>query len=503
MLIRRPIILTLVSGLLFAGLLVLLSGLNDGVKAKEWASSAGEIGEWLRLTKIPKTQYVQRGEAAVFDIIVLNTSQQFVLRDIEISDALAPNCSRTREELTPNGDFSYRCTKEDIQVPFTNEAKVTGFNATNGKSDSASDTARVEVLDLQVAVVPDPAALVTPGGPVAFSVKVTNLSSVDAKLTMLASAQFGDLADPLNELVRNNTCAISQGPPELSKEGGALECGFTFDVSGSAGERVFKVDARGEVTESVSIEASGTAVVKIYDVFTLSLTAGEEQVVAGKKVELLVSIENLDEITGVRILALDDAILGDVSQLGDCTLPQFLAPSSSYSCTYSQTATAAPGDEQSFILTAAAETDTTPATQLRNQASATILVAEPMLYLPILKIIPKPTSCAAPLLIETNTSYQFYPDTRNAVYHFVLIEEADVVVELSEFTPRDGQVTVYKDTGNGCDPETLEFLGSDGSNNLDRKVSLGRQEAGNYYIHVFSGSDLSQEQAYTLLVQAR
>ena len=486
------------------GTLTALCGSHTSAQTVSSSSAAAVPGDWLGILQSPNLQYVRRGEAAVFVINVFNTSSNFTMENVVVSDEVAPACARDIGDLAPRGDLAYPCTVENVQAPFTHEAIVSGNNATNGKEDSASDSARVEVLDLAAVVDVEPKFIAAPGGPVIFSVALTNDSSVDVQLITLNSPQFGDLSDQFNESVSDNTCAPASGLPILAKDGGSFSCSFSYLINESTGEHSYTVSAAAEAAENAAVEASATAVVTLFDVIGLTLTPEANKAVSGGSVNLTAVVHNVDENWTVSVLSLEDADIGDVQPYGDCSLPQTLLPGQSYSCSYEQKVSAAPGDEQVYNLSVTAEAVSDPPVALSAKASAGVLSAAPEIYLPILSVIPRPTSCAAPLRINIDETYLFYPDTRNAIYWFILAEEAETTVKLTNFVPQDdGQVTVYQDTGNGCDPDTLLPIGSDGTDNLDRTIPLGPIAAGNYYIHVYSGRDHSDKEAYSLIVQTQ
>jgi hypothetical protein len=488
---------------LLLSLFAVLFGSQTSAQTDPPLSLSATPGEWLRLRKLPDLQYVKRGDAAEFYISVSNTSGNFAMETVVVNDETAPSCARNIGDLAPSGDLSYPCRYENVQEPFTNEAVVTGNNATNGKQDTASDTARVEVLDLFAVVAADPNLLAAPGGTVTFSVEVTNNGSVDIQLTGLDSPQFGDLSDPANAIVGDNSCATAGSLPKLASDGGSFSCAFSFEVNEAPGEHTYDVTATAEVGAGVTVEDSGTAVVTLFDVIGLTLMPETNKAVTGGSVLLTASVSNLDENLTVSIVTLEDSELGDVTPFGDCVLPQTLPPGESYTCAYEQTLDAAPGDEQTYTLTVGAQSISVPPVTLSDQASTTVLAASPNVYLPALSLIPRPTSCATRLRIKTDETYLFYPDTANAVYWFVLTEDAQTIVSLTNFVPEDGQVSVYQDGGSGCDPATLSLIGYDGSNNRDRTMRLGTLQAGNYYILVYSGEDLTDEEAYSLFVQTQ
>ena len=233
------------------------------------------------------------------------------------------------------------------------------------------------------------------------------------------------------------------------------------------------------------------------------MTAEDEKIVVGSRIKLTATIRNLSESTNVNILALEDENLGDVVPHGNCSLPKTLAPGGAYTCYYEQTISAAAGEEQSFILNVSAETDDTPPISLTDQAATTVMVTKPLGFLPIIIVIPKPTSCETALNINTNIRYEFYPDTIRAYYRFVLTEAETVTLEIADFKSSDGQVTLYKYTGDECDLDTIEVIQYDGTDNEDRTLSAGKQQPGTYYVFVFNGGKLSKKEAYSLIVKAQ
>ena len=284
-----------------------------------------EIGEWLRLFKEPFSIYVQRGETAQFTIVVLNTSDNVVIENVTVSDQLTPDCNLEIGALAPQGKASYTCRRENVQEAFTNEAVVSGENANNGKPDSASDTARIEVLELFAVIEPQTNTIPSPGGSLTLKVTLTNHSSVKVKLESLISPELGDLADPQNGIVENNTCTGVVGQ-QLNANGGQYECTFTTDVTGSPGDYTYNITATGIGAGIAPVSGSGTTVVKIFETIAASLTAEDEKIVVGSRIKLTATIRNLSESTNVNILALEDENLGDVVPHGNCSLPKTLAP---------------------------------------------------------------------------------------------------------------------------------------------------------------------------------
>ena len=460
-----------------------------------------EVGKWLRIIKSPDPLYVMRGGDATFDVVVINTSGSFALTDVEVTDPLTPDCSQSIGNLLANETVSYKCSYRNVQTAFTNEIIVTGVNATNNKDDAASDTARVEVLELTADMEAQPDALPVPGGPVKLAVTVTNKSSTAVRLTALTSAKLGNLADPQNPLLQGNTCPTFGNLPTLQANGGTLTCSFTAEATGFQGNVTFDVTATAVAGSSSEVSGSGGTVVNLFEVIDAKLLAAEDKVALGGSVKLTATVNNLSTIRNVVITRLVDATLGDV----DCELPRNLAPGESFSCSYQQTATGDVGETQSFILEVIGTTDDDPPLNAGDRASADITVIEPFIHLPLLFNIPKPNTCTTALPLETDELYEFYPFFRDTYYRFELASTATVSVEVRQFKPADAQIVVYKDLG-GCSPATLEVVDfniDDDPKTRETRIldEIGEQQAGNYYIRVFIASQLPGTQPYTLFIR--
>jgi hypothetical protein len=97
---------------------------------------------------------------------------------------------------------------------------------------SATTNTTISVTDLpaalQVNVTADPPVILAPGGPIAYSVRVANISEVDMiTLQRLEDSILGDLAA--------HGCPLPTAPIIA---GSFYECDFTDTVSGTAGETV-------------------------------------------------------------------------------------------------------------------------------------------------------------------------------------------------------------------------------------------------------------------------
>jgi putative lipoic acid-binding regulatory protein len=125
----------------------------------------------------------------------------------------------------------------------------------NELQTQASATVTIAALPLiAVTKTANPTSLEAPGGDVAFTVRVENIGTRPITLTALVDEPYGDLSG-------QDDCLV---PQNLSAGGGAYECTFTANVSGSNGEVVTDtVTATARDDEGNEVQAQGDASVSI------------------------------------------------------------------------------------------------------------------------------------------------------------------------------------------------------------------------------------------------
>ena len=460
-------------------------------------TSKQEVGKWLRIIKSPDPLYVIRGSDATFDIVVINTSGSFALTDVAVNDPLAPDCNQSIGNLLANQTVSYKCTYRNVQTAFTNEVIVTGINATNNKEDEASDTARVEVLELTADMEAQPDTLPVPGGPVKLDVTVTNKSSAEVRLTALTSSKLGNLTDPQNPLLQGSTCPTTGNLPTLGANGGTLSCSFTAEATGFQGNVAFDVTATAVAGSSAEVSGSGGTVVTLFEVIDMTLSAAEDRVALGGSVKLTATVGNKSTFRTVVITRMVDATLGEV----DCALPRTLGPGGSFDCSYQQRATGDVGETQSFILEVFGNTNDVPPLNVGDRASTDITVIEPLIHLPLVFNIPKPDTCSAALQLETESLYRFYPLFSRTWYKFDLDSPAEIVVEFRQFKAEDAQIQVLKYPETECLSAPIR-IGYSQEDKETRIINvIGEQQAGTYYVFVVIADKLPLEEPYSLLIR--
>lgn len=224
-----------------------------------------------------------------------------------------------------------------------------GFPETKSKC-KCDDTFQVPVLvekpEITVAKTADPTEVDEPGGSVNFTVKVTNPAIVtDVTITSIVD-------DPDNNPSTNNSVTFdANSDPTLSeicdllillKNGGMATCTFPRTVSGEAGA---KITDQACVT---GIDSNGnpvgprcdTATVAIKDVLPTAAVLKTVEGFVCADVIYKVKVENTSTSETLGLTALSDDKFGDITIRGGaissttCSVPQRIATSSNYSCSF-------------------------------------------------------------------------------------------------------------------------------------------------------------------------
>lgn len=293
----------------------------------------------VTIVKGPFTQTVRRGETAFFNILVLNTSSTVDLIDVEVIDPLTPDCNRTGNHNFSNLDADteeiYTCSLSNISAAFTNVITITGKNILTNDSVQDSSIAYVELMDLGIDVQASPTELVAPGGPVTFTVTVSNPGSVDLSLLSLSSERFGDLTNPANSLIQNSDCDQLNSEPILS-DGGIFSCTFINTFDELPGDYTVQITAVAEDVAGSEISASTTTIIEVINSeFELQMSSQYETIPApGGMISFTLDIINDNPTASIAVNSLTDSVIGDLDGQGNCNLPQQIASQTVYSCSY-------------------------------------------------------------------------------------------------------------------------------------------------------------------------
>jgi len=218
----------------------------------------------IQVTKAPVPDNINEpGSDVAFTFTIRNTSDLNItitsLVDTDFQDlTLYPQTTCSLPQLlAPAGQAgdAYSCAiVAYISGPpgiHTNKVTASGTDQ-NGKPVTGSAIAEVVINNVETAIEvaksADPPFLADPGGPVRYTIKVTNRydTTGPVKLTGLVDDIYGDLMDPSNPFVSENSCK-----PIWIEPGGFCECGFTAVVTGTEGRYVVDtVTAYAEVVDS-------------------------------------------------------------------------------------------------------------------------------------------------------------------------------------------------------------------------------------------------------------
>lgn len=109
--------------------------------------------------------------------------------------------------------------------------------------------------------------------------------------------------------------------------------------------------------------------------------------------------------------------------------------------------------------------------------------------------------CPEAMGLRLNVDEALRADDVNDWFFFDLIAPSEVVVELHDFAPREGQIVVAAERQQGLGCSGLQLIGNNGSSTLDRIVDLGPRPAGRYYIWVINDGVQDSNSVYRLFVR--
>ena len=275
-------------------------------------------------------------------------------------------------------------------------------------------TATVSVTDVDPTITVTKAAVPTnvpePGGPVAYTVTVTNASPESVTLTDLSDVVGAAPAIDVTD-VDGTTCDL---PHEIAA-GGHYTCAFTVAVAGNAGDTVSDtVTATAVDNEDNETTGEGTANVSILDVapaISVTKTPGVASLPEpGGPVTYTVGIANLTD-EAVVLDSMDDVIgsADPVALGGTCAalVGTSLAPHASVSCTFVADALGNAGDDVDDTVTVHASDDEDNSTT--GTGDATVGIADVVPTITVVKDA-NTSSLAAPggsatfTVTVTNTS---------------------------------------------------------------------------------------------------
>ncbi len=244
-------------------------GHSNGPNAiKHWvAPPSSPQNPSISVTKSPKGQTISAGGTASFSIVVTNTGN-VTLTDVNTSDALSPDCSKTSSSpglgalasMAPGASISFNCSLAGATSSFVNSVIATG-TPPSGPNVTATDTAPVAVTAPPTPPVVTPPVVThhpaiaiakTPrtqtlgiGGTARFTITVSN--SGDVTLSNVT------VADTLSPGCNHGLGALGVGQSK------SYRCARTNVTAAFRNVAV----ATGEPPTSAAVKATGHANVKV------------------------------------------------------------------------------------------------------------------------------------------------------------------------------------------------------------------------------------------------
>jgi hypothetical protein len=320
-------------------------------------------------------------------VVVTNTSAVDQVTIDTVEDNRFPNVSCPETTLAPGQSFScqyLQFVSGEAGLIQTNVVTVSGSdNDGNPVSESASADVVIEDVQSPISLLltaDPPSGVPEPGGPVTFSVTVTNLSLVETvTITELTDLIYGDLNG-------QGDCAVQQ---QISPSpSGVYTCRFTATIGGNAGDkRLERVTVVAEDNDGNAASANDSVIIEINDelpAIELSSTANPNPVAEpGGPVTFTVTVANLSVADAVTIDALSDSIHGDLIGQGRCNPPPNIAIGGSYRCSYSGDVTGTEGETVTNTVSVEASDDDGNSQQATAETEV-VIGANPVyqLYLP-------------------------------------------------------------------------------------------------------------------------
>ncbi len=301
--------------------------------------------------------------------VMLNSLSDSIYGDITTSghdNIISTTCSLPQQINVDDGNVggvdTYSCS---FQVNLSGNAgdsetdivTATGTDEHNN-SISGQDDANVIITDILPSIVvtktPSTTEVLEPGANVTFTVTVENTSMASSDpvvINSLMDSIYGDL----NGI---GSCAV----PQTLQPGETYTCSFTELLSGNAGDsETDVVTASGNDDDGNSVSDSDSATIIIVDVpssITLIKTAAPVIIPEpGGNVTFSVVVNNTSAVDTVTINSLIDNVHGDLNGQGDCSVPQVILPSQSYSCSFNLYISGDANTSETDVVTASGTDD--------------------------------------------------------------------------------------------------------------------------------------------------
>lgn len=440
----------------------------------------------VALTITPPSQTIDAGDAAQFQVKVENTGNR-TLKDVEVISNQGSQCASTNiPDIKVNEFEIYNCSVTGAQEDFVLTLTVTTVSA--GKSISDDATALVEVENnsaVTVAISPD-IQTVPHNGTAEFTVFIFNNGNV-----------------PLNDVsasrVGFNDCdfTVTTIPPNFVLDYVCLVSGVT-----SPFVTTFEAEAIPE-NNNTPVNSSGLAYVNVAQM-DFDMTPQEDQIPSpGGRVRFDALITNLgnvdfvlDDLTAVLSNDQTDPINRQLLN-NSCDSGETVLAGQAFSCSFEINIVGAADDYDVTVTTTSIadgvvlEDEVTKSVEIRAQLSRNVYLSAVTTA-----VEDEPNnSCADAFPIQTNTFYSFFPNDPVDLYTFNLTNATDLEIRLTNFTPLQGQIVLYR---GDCSAPVV--IANNGNTSSTKVLNLQNQPAGNYIILVVTDGTFSTSNPYNLLV---
>jgi hypothetical protein len=291
------------------------------------------------------------------------------------NDAITENNCMPNSVIQPSETYS--CTFEaevsgsagqEVSDTITATAVDDEDNVAQANDDAAVIITAAPEPAISVVKTADPASVVEPGGPVLYTVQVTNdTNDVPVILTSLTDDPHGDLIGKDTANISASTCEQADIQPGIS-----YQCTFEAEVSGSEGQVVSDTvtalarassgkEATGYASAAVTITAKGLPHILV------TKTAHPLYVYAPRgTVTYRVKVTNDSDDVPVTLASLDDDPYGDLTDdlnnpeisnsTCDLSAPEAIAiePGNSYECAFRAEVEGVAGETVTDTVTAVA-----------------------------------------------------------------------------------------------------------------------------------------------------
>ncbi len=228
----------------------------------------------------------------------------------------------------------------------------------------------------------------------------------------------------------------------------------------------------------------------------------------GGSIKFTVHISNTGSVT-VALRSLTSPQFGDLTNptnqlvsdnrcLPDPNLPLLLPNGDAVSCSfYSEII----GDTSQYPAEVIAWAMDKEQNSVVNSGTTTIDITAPVIhktFIPLtLDMLNEPNdSCSNAYPLGINQPYHFMPDDLDDWYYFDLDKQGNVLVELTNFVPKLGQIVIY----NGGRCNTLQVLKNNGNDLESKPVPLGLQPPGRYHVLVVNAGEPNVLEPYKLQI---